>query len=49
MRIGGGQAYNNKGPLARLLRDAYAAPVMFPSVDVLRNWIAKIITGQNLM
>ena len=48
MRIGGGQAYNNKGPLARLLRDAFAAPVMFPSVDVLRNWIARVITGKGL-
>ncbi|RRD39639.1 acyl-CoA dehydrogenase [Leptotrichia sp. OH3620_COT-345] len=49
MRIGGGQAYNNKNSLARLLRDAFAAPVMFPSVDVLRNWIAKVITGQNIL
>ena len=48
MRIGGGQAYNNKGLLARLLRDAFAAPVMFPSVDVLRNWIARVITGKGL-
>ena len=49
MRIGGGAAYNSKGPLSRLMRDALAAPVMFPSVDVLRNWVGKIITGQNLM
>ncbi len=49
MRIGGGQAYNQKGNIARLMRDAYAAPVMFPSVDVLRNWTAKVETGQPLM
>ena len=49
MRIGGGQAYNKKGPLERLMRDALAAPVMFPSVDVLRNWTAKVETGQPLM
>ena len=49
MRIGGGQAYNKKGPLERLMRDALAAPVMFPSVDVLRNWTVKMETGQPLM
>ena len=49
MRIGGGQSYNKKGPLERLMRDALAAPVMFPSVDVLRNWTAKVETGQPLM
>lgn len=49
MRIGGGQAYNQKGPIARLMRDALAGPVMFPSVDVLRLWSAKLETGQPLM
>ena len=49
MRIGGGHAYNQKGPLERLMRDALAAPVMFPSVDVLINWTARMETGQSLM
>lgn len=49
MRIGGGQSYNQKNALSRLMRDALAAPVMFPSVDVLRNWTAKVETGQPLM
>lgn len=49
MRLGGGQSYNQKNALSRLMRDALAAPVMFPSVDVLRNWTAKVETGQPLM
>lgn len=49
MRIGGGASYNNKNSLARLMRDALASPVMFPSVDVLRTWITKVNTGQSLM
>lgn len=36
MRLGGGYAYNQNGPLSRLLRDALAAQVMVPSVDVMR-------------
>jgi len=44
MRIGGGQAYNRKGNIERLMRDAYASQVMFPSIDVLKIWIGKNIT-----
>ena len=45
MRIGGGQAYNKKGSIERLMRDAYASQVMFPSVDVLKLWTARLAAG----
>lgn len=49
MRIGGGQAYNKKGNIERLMRDAYASQVMFPSIDVLRSWVGKNITGNSIL
>lgn len=49
MRIGGGQTYNQKNSIARLMRDVLAGPVMFPSADVLRLWSAKLETGQPIM
>ena len=49
MRIGGGQAYNKKGNIERLMGDAYASQVMFPSIDVLRSWVGKNITGNSIL
>ena len=49
MRIGGGQAYNRKGNIERLMRDAYASQVMFPSIDVLKSWVGKDITGNSIL
>lgn len=49
MRIGGGQAYNRKGNIERLMRDAYASQVMFPSIDVLKSWVGKNITGNPIL
>lgn len=49
MRIGGGQAYNKKGNIERLMRDAYASQVMFPSIDVLKSWVGKNITGNSIL
>lgn len=49
MRIGGGQAYNRKGNIERLMRDAYASQVMFPSIDVLKSWVGKNITGNTIL
>lgn len=48
MRIGGGRVYNKQGSIERLMRDAYASQVMFPSVDVLKTWTARVLTGQPL-
>lgn len=36
MRIGGGKSYNKANAIERLMRDAYAGPIMTPSVDVLK-------------
>lgn len=49
MRIGGGQAYNKTGPIERLMRDSYASQVMFPSVDVLKLWTARLAAGLPMM
>ena len=49
MRIGGGQAYNRKGNIERLMRDAYASQVMFSSIDVLKSWVGKDITGNSIL
>lgn len=49
MKIGGGQAYNRKGSIERLMRDAYASQVMFPSVDVLKTWVGKGIAGKPIL
>ena len=49
MRIGGGQAYNRKGNIERLMRDAYASQGMFPSIDVLKSWVGKDITGNSIL
>lgn len=46
MRIGGGKAYNQAGPIERYLRDAYAGQIMAPSVDVLHVWLGKVLTDQ---
>jgi isovaleryl-CoA dehydrogenase len=42
MSICGGAAYAENSRLARLLRDARAAPVMTPTTDMLHEWIGKI-------
>ena len=49
MRVGGGQAYNRKGCIERLMRDAFASQVMFPSIDVLTNWVGKGVTGKPIL
>lgn len=48
MRIGGGKSYNKQTPLERLLRDAYAGHIMAPSLDVLKVWLGKAISGQQI-
>lgn len=46
MRVGGGKAYNQSLEIERYLRDAYAGQIMAPSVDVLKLWLGKAVTGQ---
>ncbi|MGD9595630.1 MAG: acyl-CoA dehydrogenase family protein [Wolinella sp.] len=46
MRIGGGKSYNKQTPLERLLRDSFAGQIMAPSVDVLKVWLGKALSGQ---
>lgn len=48
MRIGGGKAYNKNGILEQLLRDSFAGQIMAPSVDVLKIWLGKSISGQQI-
>lgn len=48
MRIGGGKAYNKDGIIERLLRDSYAGQIMAPSVDVLKVWLGKAVSGQQI-
>lgn len=48
MKIGGGKAYNKKGAIERLLRDSFAGQIMAPSVDVLKVWLGKAITNQQI-
>lgn len=43
MRLGGGKAYSKLLPLERYLRDAYAAQVMAPSLDVLQVWLSDAL------
>lgn len=49
MRVGGGKSYNKATPIERYLRDAYASQIMAPSVDVLKLWLARAVTGQPLL
>lgn len=49
MQIGGGKIYNKKTCVEQLLRDAYAGQIMAPSVDVLILWLARAMTGQDLV
>lgn len=48
MRVGGGKSYNKQTPLERLLRDSYAGHIMAPSVDVLKVWLGKAVSGQQI-
>ncbi|MFV0520567.1 MAG: acyl-CoA dehydrogenase family protein [Lachnospirales bacterium] len=48
MRVGGGKAYNKKLLVDILLRDAYAGQIMAPSVDVLKIWLGKALTDQQI-
>ncbi|TLD95729.1 acyl-CoA dehydrogenase [Helicobacter jaachi] len=43
MRLGGGRAYSKLLPLERYMRDALAAQVMAPSLDVLQVWLANAL------
>ena len=49
MRVGGGHAYNKKGPIEMLLRDSFASQVMFPSIDVLKTWVGRGISDQPIL
>lgn len=49
MRICGGSAYRDNGQLARLLRDAYAANVMAPTTDLLKQWVGRMLLGEPLI
>ena len=48
MRVGGGKSYNKQTPLERLLRDSFAGHIMAPSVDVLKVWLGKAVSGQQI-
>ncbi len=45
MKLGGGNAYAKRLPLERYMRDALAAPVMAPGIDVLKTWLGKAIVS----
>ena len=49
MSLGGGRAYRDNGPAARLLRDARAGHVMAPPTDVLRSWVGRATLGLPLL
>lgn len=49
MTLCGGIAYRGDARLARLLRDARAAPVMAPTSDQLRTWTARALLGLPLL
>jgi alkylation response protein AidB-like acyl-CoA dehydrogenase len=49
MTLMGGSAYQECGPLGRLLRDARAAHVMSPTTDILRTWTGRALLGQPLL
>jgi alkylation response protein AidB-like acyl-CoA dehydrogenase len=49
MTLVGGQAYRDRAPLERHLRDARAAPVMAPTPDVLRTWLGRSLLGLPLL
>ena len=45
MRACGGAAFSKHTGIERLFRDAHAGAVMAPTVDVLRDFIAKAVLG----
>lgn len=45
MKLGGGNAYAKRLPLERYMRDALAAPVMAPGIDVLKIWLGEAIVS----
>jgi alkylation response protein AidB-like acyl-CoA dehydrogenase len=45
MRVCGGAAFSKHMNIERLFRDAHAGAVMAPTVDVLREFIAKAVLG----
>ncbi|MEI0604629.1 acyl-CoA dehydrogenase family protein [Brachyspira alvinipulli] len=45
MKLGGGNAYAKRLPLERYMRDALAAPVMAPGIDVLKIWLGDAIVS----
>lgn len=49
MTLGGGRAYRDNGPAARLLRDARASHVMAPPTDVLKSWVGRATLGLPLL
>jgi len=49
MTLCGGIGYRRGSRLHRLLRDARAAPLMSPTIDILRIWIGRALLGQPLL
>lgn len=49
MALCGGVAYRENATLGRLLRDAYAAPVMSPTTNLLRLWVGRSLLGLPLL
>lgn len=49
MALCGGIGYRENSILARLLRDAHAAPVMSPTANLLRLWIGRSLLGLPLL
>jgi len=45
MKLGGGNAYAKRLPLERYIRDALAAQVMAPGLDVLKTWLGQAIVS----
>ena len=48
LRVGGGAAYSQHGPLERHFRDARAASVMAPTTELLYDFLGKALCGQEL-
>lgn len=45
MALAGGRGYQANGPLARLVRDALAGPVMTPTTHLLKQWLGRTVLG----
>lgn len=45
LELGGGRGYGANSRIARLIRDAQAAPVMAPTTHLLRQWLGRSLLG----